>query len=266
MEHHFNIVLAQEYGIEESILIHNLYYWIHKNACNNKHCHEERYWTYNTTKAFASLFPYMNETKIFRSLKKLEECGFIIKGNFNEMKTDRTCWYAFSDFAIERLVTLGYDAFHFVKTKNGDLQNEMTIPNNKDIDNNIEKEKEIDKSISKKKEPTMPTEEEHQMFEEFRLAYQGRKRGHDTEFDFFISQNKDWREVLPLLIGAITKENKLREEARAMRKFFPEQKNMQTYLNGKNRAWELYVEDTNASISTPTESKGEVIIGGIVYR
>jgi hypothetical protein len=132
------------------------------------------------------------------------------------------------------------------------------------IDNNY-KEKEIDKSISKKKEVPMPTEEEHRMFEEFRLAYNGRKRGHDTEFDYFIAQNKDWREVLPLLIGAITKENELREEARAMRRFFPEQKNMQTYLNGKNRAWELYGEDLIPT-STPKESKDSVIIGGVVYR
>ena len=39
------------------------------------------------------------------------------------------------------------------------------------------------------------------------------------------------------------KKNTLREQARLMNKFFPEQKNMQTYLNGKNRAWEVYTSD-----------------------
>ena len=140
MEHHFNTSLAQEYGIEEAILINNLFYWIHKNACNNKHCHEERFWTYNTTKAFAALFPYMNETKIFRSLKHLEECGFIIKGNFNEMKMDRTCWYAFTDFGVDVLCNLGYDAMHFVKMKNAYSQNEITLPNSNTTNKNKNKE------------------------------------------------------------------------------------------------------------------------------
>lgn len=148
MEHHFNIVLAQEYGIEESILIHNLYYWIHKNACNNKHCHEGRYWTYNTTKAFASLFPYMNETKIFRCLKHLEDVGFIIKGTFNEMKMDRTRWYSFTDEGISKLKSLGYNTDHFVKMKNGSLQNEMTIPNSNT--NNNKEVIEEESSITKK--------------------------------------------------------------------------------------------------------------------
>lgn len=149
MEHHFNIALANEYGIEEAILIHNLFFWIHKNACNDKHCHEERFWTYNTTKALASLFPYMNETKIFRCLKHLEEKGFIVKGNFNEVKMDRTCWYAFTDLGVEVLSHLGYEASHFVKMKNASLQNEMTIPDSNNIN---KKENEIDKSISQKKE------------------------------------------------------------------------------------------------------------------
>lgn len=119
-------------------------------------------------------------------------------------------------------------------------KNSSTI-NSSTINTSTIKEKE-DKS-SKKKANAMPSNEEHQMFEEFRKAYQGKKRGHDTEFDFFIKQNKDWREVLPMLGYAIEKENALREQSRAMRKFFPEQKNMQTYLNGKNRSWEVYTED-----------------------
>lgn len=109
--------------------------------------------------------------------------------------------------------------------------------------NNIETNKEEKENIKRKKESEEPTAEEHAIFEEFRNAYKGRKRGHDTEFNFFISQNKDWRDVLPLLGYAIQKENALRKQARMMKKFFPEQKNLQTYLNGKNRAWEFYALD-----------------------
>lgn len=117
---------------------------------------------------------------------------------------------------------------------------EETAQCQNNIDNNKEEKKE---NIKRKKECAEPTEDEHKTFEEFRKAYKGKKRGHDTEFNFFISQNKDWRNILPLLGYAIEKENTLREQARLMNKFFPEQKNMQTYLNGKNRAWEVYTSD-----------------------
>lgn len=251
MEHHFNIVLAQEYGIEEAILIHNLYYWIHKNACNNKHCHEERYWTYNTTKAFALLFPYMNETKIFRSLKKLEEYGLIIKGNFNEMKTDRTCWYAFSDFAIQKLVTLGYDAFHFVKMQNGDLQNEMTIPNS-NINNNI-KEKEIDKSISSKKS------DDDAFVDHIYDMYPTKCPCREKSLGKSIKDKK----LIKRLLSVYSK-----EEIEAVVKKEIEEKygksymrNFSTFLN--NFPDPSYIE---LPVSTPTESKDTICINGQIYR
>ena len=94
MEHHFNTELAKKYGIAESILLHHFYYWIVKNAVNGKHFHDGLYWTYNTKKAYADFFSYMNETKIFRTIKHLEEENIIVKGNYNTDKWDKTNWYA----------------------------------------------------------------------------------------------------------------------------------------------------------------------------
>lgn len=145
MEHQFNVNFAKKYGIEEAILIHNMYFWINKNAVNNKHLYHEHYWIYNTQKALSDLFPYIHETKIQRSLKHLYECGFIIKGNFNKNKLDRTCWYAFSDEALSILQNEGYD---ISKMKNANLQNEVTIPYSKHTDSNTD-EKE-DTNVSNK--------------------------------------------------------------------------------------------------------------------
>ena len=128
MEHSFNVELASIYGIEEAILIQNLFFWINKNVANNKNFNEERYWTYNSTKAFSELFPYLNESKISRILKKLQDNDIIIKGNFNKEKFDRTAWYAFTDNGISILDNLGY---HFSKTSNGFFINEEPIPYNK---------------------------------------------------------------------------------------------------------------------------------------
>ena len=40
MEHSFNVELASIYGIEEAILIQNLFFWINKNVANNKNFNE----------------------------------------------------------------------------------------------------------------------------------------------------------------------------------------------------------------------------------
>lgn len=108
MEHYFNIDLATKLGIEEAIFLHNLYYWIQKNAVNKKQFYDGSYWTYNTKQAYAELFPYMSLSKIKRIIDKLlEEC--IIKiGNYSEDKMNRTSWYAFTECGLKMMENAGY--------------------------------------------------------------------------------------------------------------------------------------------------------------
>ena len=162
MEHRFNVQFAKDYGIEEAILIENLYFWIAKNVANGKHKHERRYWTYNSAKAFAELFPYINETKIYRVLAHLEDVEFIIKGKFSQDKHDRTNWYSFSDKGLSRLNAEKYDTINFSETfqnddmdftklQNGTCKNaNCIIINNTDNKQQIEN-KEEDIIISSKK-------------------------------------------------------------------------------------------------------------------
>lgn len=95
--HSFDPLVAKEIGIECAILLYNIEFWIEKNKANNKHFYEGKYWTYNSTKAFAEQFPYMSERVIYKTLQKLIEKGYIIKGNFNKNSFDRTCWYALGE-------------------------------------------------------------------------------------------------------------------------------------------------------------------------
>lgn len=96
MEHSFDVELAVEYGLVEAILLNNFQYWIEKNKANRKNYYDGSYWTYNTTKAFSELFPYLSQRKIQNALKRLRENGIIKVGNYNENQYDRTLWYAFT--------------------------------------------------------------------------------------------------------------------------------------------------------------------------
>ena len=153
MEHHFNIEFAKLYGIEEAIIVHNLYFWIIKNIANNVHEHNGKFWTYNSNNAFVALFPYMNKTKICRVMAHLESEGIIIKDNFNKDNRDRTLWYSFADEGINILNDCGYDISKMTKcTVQNELckiQNEQPLPYNKQTNNKQEYKKEnIDNKLS----------------------------------------------------------------------------------------------------------------------
>ena len=166
MEHHFNIEFAKLYGIEEAIIVHNLYFWIIKNIANNVHEHNGKFWTYNSNNAFVALFPYMNKTKICRVMAHLESEGIIIKDNFNKDNRDRTLWYSFADEGINILNDCGYDISKMTKcTVQNELckiQNEPPLPYNKQTNNKQEYKKEnIDNklSIKEKKEKSFSKKE-----------------------------------------------------------------------------------------------------------
>lgn len=145
MEHSFNIEVAKIYGVEKAVLIKHFLFWIAKNAANRVHYHDGRYWTYNSTSALSELFPYMSQDTIKRHLKKLTDDGFLLKGNFNKVKMDRTCWYAFSDSAESIMQKCSIDCaiLHY-----GECESAPPIPDIKpDIEKDNKKES-VEKELS----------------------------------------------------------------------------------------------------------------------
>ena len=97
MNHQFDVGHAVRFGIHEAVIMANLAFWIRKNKANRKSFKDGRYWTYNSAKAFAELFPYLSVHQVRRALDKLESDGVIIKANHNKSSYDRTTWFAFTD-------------------------------------------------------------------------------------------------------------------------------------------------------------------------
>ena len=96
MQHSFDIDIAKEYGILEAILLNHMWFWIKKNEANDMNYFDGNYWTYNSTRAFNELFPYVSQRQIQNALNHLKEQEIILTGNYNKSAYDRTLWYAFS--------------------------------------------------------------------------------------------------------------------------------------------------------------------------
>ena len=128
MQHHFDVELAQKYGVAEAILLNHFEYWIELNRANEKNFYDGRYWTFNSMKAFSKIFPYMTEKKIRNALKHLQDEGLIVTGNYNKLAYDRTLWYAFSDLAESILPKWQMED---PEMANGYFQKVEPIPDNK---------------------------------------------------------------------------------------------------------------------------------------
>ena len=91
--HSFDPQIAARVGVNAAVLYQNIVWWCAKNAANRHNEHDGRFWTYNSVKAWAELFPYLSAKQIRSSLDRLEEDGLILSGCFNASAYDRTKWY-----------------------------------------------------------------------------------------------------------------------------------------------------------------------------
>lgn len=127
MEHHFNVEVACRYGMLEAVLLNHLEFWLKKNEANERNFYDGRYWTYNSVKALQKLFPYVSEHKIRNALKRLEDDGVIMTGNYNKSSYDRTMWYSISDKGFSILQNYKME---ITKKQNGNDKKIKPIPDN----------------------------------------------------------------------------------------------------------------------------------------
>ena len=152
--HCFDVDVAKRYGVNCAVILNNIYHWITKNEANGENFYDGYYWTYNSTKAFNDLFPYLTQKQIETALKKLRDEGILITGNYNENKYDRTLWYAITEKGKSILHTGEMD---FTSGVNGFYPEGKAIPNintniNTNINNNINNNNNIDYKKENKKE------------------------------------------------------------------------------------------------------------------
>lgn len=181
MYHSFDIDLAEAYGILEAILLNHFQHWIKHNAANEKHYHDGRYWTFNTVKAFAELFPYASAKQIRTAIDKLIKADIIMTGNYNKTTYDRTLWYAFTDKGLT-ICPLGKMDVH--KKENGCAENGKPIPNTITSTNTNQNNKENNNQPAKPADSVLVSE-----FEELWKDYP-RKQGKNNALKAYVKARK----------------------------------------------------------------------------
>lgn len=257
MEHHFDIDVAKEYGVVEAVLIYNFQYWIMKNIANGKHLHDGRHWTYNSQQALLQLFPYLSRQSLRTALQHLKDKGVIITDNYNDTAYDRTVWFAFAD---EEKWLFSNQPKHWLESTNGMVESSQPIQyNNTDNNNPPLSNDNTPKGVESETVEVETISEEELMFDTFRKAYKGTKRGLQTEFTNFKKKHKDWREVLVILLPSYQAQQTKREQALRQGCFVPQEKNLSTYIN--QRFWEA---EEHFEPDSRSQQRAQQVVPGFV--
>ena len=97
MTYHFDGDVAEKFGTDCATFISHMQYWIAKNAANERHFYEGRYWTYNSLSALERLFPFWTRRQIERIIRDLKKAGVLLTGHYSKNSYDRTTFYAIDE-------------------------------------------------------------------------------------------------------------------------------------------------------------------------
>ena len=198
MNHSFDKDIAVAYGLPEAIILNHMQFWIEQNEANNINFYDGSYWTYNTTRAYAEIFPYLSQRQIQCALKHLREEGILKTGNYNKSAYDRTLWYAFTEKGISIMqkckmedvkMSNGFDA----QVKPIPINNTDIIPDNDNTDNNSC----ASETNAKKKIDLKEIEKD---FEEVWAAYP-KKQGKEAAKKAYIKARKEGTSHLEIVAG-----------------------------------------------------------------
>ena len=129
-----NPALAVEIGLNESILLLQIEFWI----ATSSHFIDGKKWTYQSTSDLEQFFPFWSRATINRAINSLIERELIIIGNYNKYKYDRTRWFSLNYQKLSELKSIKIGGHETRSAQNetgsnqnetGSTQNETTIPN-----------------------------------------------------------------------------------------------------------------------------------------
>ena len=152
--HSYNVSVAADVGINAAVVFYNICFWVEENYANNRNYINGKYWTYNTVKAFRTIFPEMTGKQIEYALKKLKDGGYIESAILSEDTRDRTNWYTVCDF--KKWISQNED---IPQEKEVSSENSEMASEDSGLFNNIYNNKNTD--TDKKQSDNKPTNNSH---------------------------------------------------------------------------------------------------------
>jgi len=108
-------VLAVIVGLNESIVLQQVHYWVSKNG----KMRDGHLWTYNTIRDWHKQFPFWCRNTVQNTFNNLRDQGLLITGRYNKMNIDKTLWYRIDYKALQDKVNSSITQ----KLVNGDTKN-----------------------------------------------------------------------------------------------------------------------------------------------
>jgi len=98
-----NTGLAVKIGLNEAIILQQIHYWLEINKKAKRNFRDNETWCYNTYKEWQEQFPFFSLKTIQRTIISLENMDFLITGNYNKLKIDKTKWYRINYKTLENV-------------------------------------------------------------------------------------------------------------------------------------------------------------------
>lgn len=97
--------LATIIGLNESIVLQQVHYWLKIKEKNQQDYIDGHYWVYNTYEQWQEQFPFFSLRTLRRTFTSLEKTGLLLSGNYNKAGFDKTKWYSIDYNTYESLLS-----------------------------------------------------------------------------------------------------------------------------------------------------------------
>ena len=124
----FDRTLAKKIGDRHATILQRIHYWVEINRKNsNKQAFKcGYYWTYKSLERWhAEDFDYLSLSTVRRTLEQLIKKGYLITGEYNKLRSDRTKWYRVNKEKIEELYNEIQAEKQMSNKANANIQNEQ---------------------------------------------------------------------------------------------------------------------------------------------
>lgn len=191
----------------------------------------------------------ISQNTIISKLRKLQNSGEII---VNPTKKGTNIYIR--NYAKYQGIECDTTATIAEQVADNQLNNNINNINN--INNNTNTHKQESEAqnctVLQPTKPQYTTSQLMQLFDQFRKAYKGTKRGLQVEFDNFKNKNANWREIVPVLMQALEREIAWREQMQQAHQFVPQWAHMQTWINQKR--WETEFETVETAMAANAQA------------